>query len=251
MRRRLIAGNWKMHKNSATARGFATEFLKLYQVTPDLDVCIAAPFTELLALEEMFRGTDLFTAAQNMHFEDQGAFTGEISAPMLAEIGVDYVILGHSERRAYFAETDEMVNKKVKKAFEWDITPIVCCGETLPQREQGLEAHIVRHQVVMALAGLPDELVRKTVIAYEPVWAIGTGHVATPRQAEDMCKVIRDVVRVYHGNAADDVKILYGGSVKPDNAEELMDMEDIDGALVGGASLDPVDFLKIIHAAEN
>ncbi|MBR5981983.1 MAG: triosephosphate isomerase, partial [Firmicutes bacterium] len=147
--------------------------------------------------------------------------------------------------------TDEMVNKKVKKAFEWDITPIVCCGETLPQREQGLEAHIVRHQVVMALAGLPDELVRKTVIAYEPVWAIGTGHVATPRQAEDMCKVIRDVVRVYHGNAADSVRILYGGSVKPDNAKELMDMEDIDGALVGGASLDPVDFLKIIHAAEN
>ena len=251
MRRKLIAGNWKMHKNSETARGFATEFLKLYQVTPDMDVCIAAPFTELLALEEMFAGTDLLTAAQNMHFEDQGAFTGEISAPMLAEIGVDYVIIGHSERRAYFAETDEMVNKKVKKAFEWNITPIICCGETLPQRQQGLEDHIVRHQVVMALAGLTDEQVAKAVIAYEPVWAIGTGHVATPQQAEDMCKVIRDVIRMYHGDAADEVKILYGGSVKPDNAKELMDMEDIDGALVGGASLDPVDFLKIIHAAEN
>ena len=213
-------------------------------------MCIAAPFTELLALEEMFKGTDLFTAAQNMHYEDQGAFTGEISAPMLAEIGVDYVILGHSERRAYFAETDEVINKKVKKAFEWDMIPIICCGETLAQREQGLEGHIVRHQVVMALAGLPDELVRKAVIAYEPVWAIGTGRVATPQQAEDMCKVIRDVVRVYHGNAADDVKILYGGSVKPENAKEILDMEDIDGALVGGASLDPDDFLKIIKQAQ-
>ena len=251
MRRTLIAGNWKMHKNSETARGFATEFLKLYQKTPDMDVCIAAPFTELLALEEMFRGTDLFTAAQNMHFEDQGAFTGEISAPMLAEIGVDYVIVGHSERRAYFAETDEMINRKVKKAFEWNITPIICCGETFAQRDQGLEDHIVRHQVVMALAGLPDELVRRSVIAYEPVWAIGTGRVATPEQAEDMCRIIRDIVRTYHGNAADSLRILYGGSVKPDNAKELMDMEDIDGALVGGASLDPVDFLKIIHAAKN
>ncbi len=250
MRRRLIAGNWKMHKNSETARGFATEFLKIYRVTPDLDVCIAAPFTELLALEEMFKGTDLFTAAQNMHYEDQGAFTGEISAPMLAEIGVDYVILGHSERRAYFAETDETINKKVKKAFEWGMIPIICCGETLAQREQGLESHIVRHQVVMALAGLPDELVGKAVIAYEPVWAIGTGRVATPQQAEDMCKVIRKVVRVYHGDAADAVKILYGGSVKPENAREIMDMEDIDGALVGGASLDPADFLKIIKAAQ-
>ena len=250
MRRRLIAGNWKMHKNSETARGFAKEFLKVYQVTPDLDVCIAAPFTELLALEEMFRGTDLFTAAQNMHYEDQGAFTGEISAPMLAEIGVDYVILGHSERRAYFAETDEVINKKVKKAFEWNIIPIVCCGETLAQRDQGLEGHIVRHQVVMALAGLPDELVARAVIAYEPVWAIGTGRVATPQQAEDMCRVIRDVVRSYHGSAADDVKILYGGSVKPENAKEILDMEDIDGALVGGASLDPDDFLKIIKAAQ-
>ncbi|MBR3748624.1 MAG: triose-phosphate isomerase [Firmicutes bacterium] len=250
MRRTLIAGNWKMHKNSETARGFARDFLKLYQTTPDLDVCIAAPFTELLALEEMFRGTDLFTAAQNMHFEDQGAFTGEISAPMLAEIGVDFVIVGHSERRAYFAETDETVNKKAKKAFEWNLTPIICCGETLAQREQGLEGHIVRHQVVMALAGLPDELVRKAVIAYEPVWAIGTGRVATPQQAEDMCKIIRNVVRVYHGNAADDVKILYGGSVKPENAKEILDMEDIDGALVGGASLDPDDFLKIIKQAQ-
>ena len=251
MRRTLIAGNWKMHKNSETARGFAKEFLKLYRTTPDMDVCIAAPFTELLALEEMFKGTDLFTAAQNMHYEDQGAFTGEISAPMLAEIGVDYVIIGHSERRAYFAETDEMVNKKVKKAFEWKITPIVCCGETLAQRDQGLEGHIVRHQVVMALAGLTDEQVRNIVIAYEPVWAIGTGRVATPQQAEEMSRIIRDMVRTYHGDAADDVRILYGGSVKPDNAKELMDMEDIDGALVGGASLDPVDFLKIIYAAEN
>ena len=251
MRRTLIAGNWKMHKNSETARGFARDFLKLYHTTPDLDVCIAAPFTELLALEEMFRGTDLFTAAQNMHFEDQGAFTGEISAPMLAEIGVDFVIVGHSERRAYFAETDETVNKKAKKAFEWNLTPIICCGETLAQREQGLERHIVRHQVVMALAGLTPEQVSKSVIAYEPIWAIGTGKVATPEVAEEMCRVIRTVIRTHHGDAADDVRILYGGSVKPDNAKELMDMEDIDGALVGGASLDPVDFLDIIHAAEN
>ena len=251
MRRTLIAGNWKMHKNSETARGFARDFLKLYQTTPDLDVCIAAPFTELLALEEMFRGTDLFTAAQNMHFEDQGAFTGEISAPMLAEIGVDFVIVGHSERRAYFAETDETVNKKAKKAFEWNLTPIICCGETLAQREQGLERHIVRHQVVMALAGLTPEQVAKSVIAYEPIWAIGTGKVATPEVAEEMCRVIRTVICTHHGDAADDVRILYGGSVKPDNAKELMDMEDIDGALVGGASLDPVDFLDIIHAAEN
>ena len=250
MRRRLIAGNWKMHKNSETARGFAKDFLKIYRLTPDLDVCIAAPFTELLALEEMFEGTDLFTAAQNMHYEDQGAFTGEISAHMLAEIGVDYVIIGHSERRAYFAETDETVNKKVKKAFDCGIIPIICCGETLSQREQGLEGHIVRHQVVMALAGLADEEVREAVIAYEPIWAIGTGIVATPAQAQEMCRVIRDVVRVYHGDAADGIKILYGGSVKPENAKEIMDMEDIDGALVGGASLDPQDFIKIINAAQ-
>lgn len=250
MRRRLIAGNWKMHKNSETARSFSREFLADYQTTPNLDVCIAAPFTELLALEEMFAGTDLLTAAQNMHYEDQGAFTGEISAPMLAEIGVDCVILGHSERRAYFAETDEIINKKVKKAFEWRLLPIICCGETLAQREQGLEAHIVRHQVVMALAGLSPDQVRKAIIAYEPVWAIGTGRVASAQQAEDMCKVIRDVIRQYHGEAADDVRILYGGSVKPENAKEILDMEDIDGALVGGASLIPADFLKIIHEAE-
>ncbi len=250
MRRKLIAGNWKMHKNSETARDFSREFLKNYRPTPGLDVCIAAPFTELLALEEMFAGSDLLTAAQNMHYEDQGAFTGEISAPMLAEIGVDCVILGHSERRAYFAETDEIINKKVRKAFEWNLQPIICCGETLAQRDQGLEAHIVRHQVVMALAGLSQEQVRRAIVAYEPVWAIGTGRVASAQQAEDMCRIIREVIRTYHGDAADDVRILYGGSVKPENAKEILDMEDIDGALVGGASLIPADFLKIISEAE-
>lgn len=251
MRRRFIAGNWKMYKNSQTARDFAADFLRIYRNTPDLDVCIAAPFTELLALEDMFGGTDLFTAAQNMHFEDEGAFTGEISGPMLKEIGVDYVILGHSERRAYFAETDETVNKKVRKAFRWGILPIICCGETLAQREQGLEVHIVRHQVVMALAGCASEEVCRAVIAYEPVWAIGTGRVASAAQAETMCGYIRDVVGDYHGReAAERVTILYGGSVKPENAKEILDMGNIDGALVGGASLDPHMFMEIVKAAE-
>ena len=251
MRRMLIAGNWKMHMSTENAREFTRQFLSVYRRIPGVDVCIAAPFTELYAIEEMFAGTELYTAAQNMHYEDEGAFTGEISGSMLKEIGVDYVILGHSERRKYFAETDETVNKKVKKAFKWGILPIICCGETLEQRQQGLERHIVRHQVVMALAGCEEEDVQKAVIAYEPVWAIGTGRVATPEAAQEMCGFIRKVIAdIYGAEVAEAVIIQYGGSVKPDNAREILGMPDIDGALVGGASLDPYNFVEIINLAE-
>lgn len=247
MRTPLIAGNWKMHKNSDTAREFAREFMKLPR-PEGVKICIAAPFTELFALEEMFAGTELLTAAQNMHYEDEGAYTGEISGHMLKEIGVDYVILGHSERRTYFNETNEIVNKKVRQAFKWGITPIICCGESLEQREQGLARHIVRHQVVMALAGSSAADAAKAVIAYEPIWAIGTGKVATPQQAEEMCAIIRSAVaEEFDEDVAESITILYGGSVKPDNAAQIMAMEDIDGALVGGASLDPQSFMDIVN----
>lgn len=247
MRTPLIAGNWKMHKNSETARDFTREFMELPR-PDDVKICIAAPFTELFALEEMFVGTHLYTAAQNMHYEDEGAYTGEISGHMLKEIGVDYVILGHSERRMYFNESNEIINKKVRQAYKWDIIPIVCCGESLEQREQGLARHIVRHQVVMAFAGISAADVSRSVIAYEPIWAIGTGKVATPQQAEDMCRLIRlTIAEEYSPEVADCVTILYGGSVKPDNAGQIMAMEDIDGALVGGASLDPQSFMDIVN----
>jgi triosephosphate isomerase len=235
-----------MYKNTADAVGFAEEFKGIY-TEGEHEVAICAPFTQLVALKEAFAGSCVKLGAQNMHFEEEGAYTGEISPSMLTEIGVDYVIIGHSERRQYFAETDESVNKKTHRAFEHGITPIVCVGEVLEQRDAGGHFDVVAKQVKDGLAGLGADEVKRLVVAYEPVWAIGTGRTATGEQAEEMCAFIRDTIRGFSGDAADDVRVQYGGSVKPGNARELMTKPNIDGALVGGASLVPGDFKSIIE----
>ena len=246
MRIPFIAGNWKMFKTTKEALDFAVQFLEIYKPS-DVKVAICAPYTQLAALVEAFRGTGIKVGAQNMHFEENGAYTGEISAAMLKEIGVDYCIIGHSERRQYFNETDETVNKKLHKAFEHEILPILCVGEVLEERDAGIAMEVVERQMKAALDGLTIPQVELLTVAYEPVWAIGTGRTATPEQADEMCGHIRNLIEeLTSEETADKVVIQYGGSVKPDNASELMDMYEIDGALVGGASLKPVDFLAIV-----
>ncbi len=244
----LIAGNWKMYKTTAEARAFAEEFSKTYRDT-DVRAAICAPFTQLTALKEAFAGTNVKVGAQNVHFEDEGAFTGEISVGMLNEIGVDYCIIGHSERREYFAETDETVNLKLKKLFSSsDIIPILCVGENLDEREAGNAFDVVEGQLKSDLDGIDRGDVSKLVIAYEPIWAIGTGKTATPEQAGEMCAHIRGTIeKLYDDDTCDSVIIQYGGSVKPENASEIMNMDEIDGALVGGASLDASKFIKIVN----
>lgn len=244
----LIAGNWKMYKTTAEAKAFAEEFSKLYKDT-DVRAAICAPFTQLVALKEAFAGTNVKLGAQNVHFEDEGAFTGEISVEMLKEIGVDYCIIGHSERREYFAETDETVNLKLKKLFSSsEIIPILCVGENLSEREAGNAFDVVEGQLKADLEGIDKADVSKLVIAYEPIWAIGTGKTATPEQAGEMCAHIRNIVeKLYDEDTCDSVIIQYGGSVKPENASEIMNMDEIDGALVGGASLDASKFIKIFN----
>lgn len=246
MRKPLIAGNWKMFKTTAEAVEFARSFLKLYEKA-EAEAAICAPFTQLAALKEALGKSGVKLGAQNMHFEEQGAFTGEISPSMLAEIGVDYCIIGHSERRQYFAETDETVNRKLHKAFEHGIVPILCVGEVLDQRDGGEALNVVKRQTEEAVKGLSPEQVKRLVVAYEPVWAIGTGRTASPEQANEMCGHIRSVLAGLYGeDISKEVVIQYGGSVKPENAAELMNMDEIDGALVGGASLKPEDFIRII-----
>lgn len=247
MRVPLIAGNWKMYKTRKEAREFARRFRELYHDT-DIRAAIIAPFTQLDVLVETFKGSGIGVGAQNVHFEDEGAFTGEVSVPMLKELGVDYCIVGHSERRQYFGETDETVNLKVKKLLrESDIIPIMCVGEVLAEREAGVQNDVVFRQLEKGLDGLTAEEAGKLVIAYEPVWAIGTGKTATPQQAEEMCAMIRERISEMFGeDTCDKVIIQYGGSVKPENATEIMNMDEIDGALVGGASLDPEKFMEII-----
>ena len=244
----LIAGNWKMYKTTAEAKAFAEEFSQLYKDT-DVRAAICAPFTQLVALKEAFAGTNVKLGAQNVHFEDEGAFTGEISVEMLKEIGVDYCIIGHSERREYFAETDETVNLKLKKLFSSsEIIPILCVGENLSEREAGNAFDVVEGQLKADLEGIDKADVSKLVIAYEPIWAIGTGKTATPEQAGEMCAHIRNIVeKLYDEDTCDSVIIQYGGSVKPENASEIMNMDEIDGALVGGASLDASKFIKIVN----
>ena len=247
MRYPFVAGNWKMYKTTAEAKQFAEEFKKIYEPS-DVRVAIFAPFTQLAALAEEFRGTGIGLGAQNVHYEKEGAYTGEISIPMLAEIGVEYCILGHSERRQYFNETDETVNLKAKVLLAAGITPIICVGEDLYQREHNYQDKLVAEQVANALDGISPEDAAKTVIAYEPIWAIGTGRTATPIQANQMCEVIRkELTQIYDEETADRVIIQYGGSVKPENATEILNMEEIDGALVGGASLEPLKFNEIIN----
>jgi triosephosphate isomerase len=242
-----IAANWKMNKTVAEAAEFIDALLPRIAATQH-DVVVCPPFTALHEVVERRRGTAVRVAAQNMHFEESGAFTGEISAPMLGELDVEAVVLGHSERRQFFGETDEALAKKVPAALAADLEPILCVGESEEARDGGQTETVLERQLQADLAEVSDVDVAKVVIAYEPIWAIGTGKVATPEQAQEACAFIRDVLRA-RGVAADDVRILYGGSVKPGNAAELLALPDVDGALVGGAALDAEDFAAIVEAA--
>ena len=245
-RKKIIAGNWKMNMTPDEEVKLIEE-LKTLVKGADADVVFCVPAIDIIPALEAVKGTDIKIGAENMYFEDKGAYTGEISAPMLKSVGVEYVIIGHSERREYFAETDETVNKKVHKAFEYGITPIVCCGESLKQREQGITIDFIRQQIKIAFQGVNEENAKKTVIAYEPIWAIGTGKTATTEQAQEVCKAIRDCIKELYGSAVSEViRIQYGGSVGAANAAELFAQADIDGGLVGGASLKP-DFGKIVN----
>lgn len=247
MRRKVIAGNWKMNKNPEEARKFMEEFVPLVENTEN-EVIICAPYIDLKCLAKHYKGTNVKIGAQNMHWEEAGAYTGEVSGSMLKAIGVEYVIIGHSERRQYFAETDETVNKKIKAAFKNELKPIVCVGESLEQREEGKTKEIITEQTRLALDGLTPEQVENTIIAYEPIWAIGTGKTATSEDANNSIKEIRDeICKIYGQNVAKRVIIQYGGSVKAGNAKELFSTSDIDGALVGGASLKPEDFAGIVN----
>ena len=242
-----IAANWKMNKTVAEAAEFVDALLPRIAATQS-DVVICAPFTALTAVVERRYGTAVKVAAQNMHEEESGAFTGEVSAPMLVELDVEAVVLGHSERRQYFNETDEVLARKVPAALAHDLEPILCVGESEAARDAGETAELLERQLQADLGGLEAGQIESVVIAYEPIWAIGTGRTATPDQAQEACGFIRDVLRA-RGAAADRVRILYGGSVKLGNAAELLALPDVDGALVGGASLDAEEFAAIIEAS--
>ncbi len=246
MRRKVVAGNWKMNMTPSEAKELI-KTLKPKVFNKNVDVIFCVPFVDIqVAIDEVI-GSDIAIGAQNMFFEEKGAYTGEISPNMLYELGVEYVIIGHSERRQIFGETDECVNKKVLKAFEHDLTPIICCGETLEQREAGETVDFVKGQITKAFEGVEIEDAVNAIIAYEPIWAIGTGKVATAEQAEEVCLAIRDTIcDLYGEDVACDIRILYGGSVNGSNAAEIFAMEDIDGGLVGGASLKE-DFAKIVN----
>jgi triosephosphate isomerase len=250
MRKPVIAGNWKMHKTAEEAVTFAAE-LKKADLPGEVEAVICAPYLALPALVEELSGTGIGIGAQNVHFEQQGAFTGEVSVPMLKAAGVEYVIIGHSERRAYFAETDETVNKKVKAALNGGLIPIVCVGETLAERENDQTKEVVRRQVKAASEGLASDEMKKTIIAYEPVWAIGTGKASTAEDAEEVCSFIRKTIAdQFDQQVANEVRIQYGGSVKPENIRSFIGQPNIDGALVGGASLKADSFIQLVHAAK-
>jgi len=242
-----IAANWKMHKTVAEAAEFVDALLPRIAATQH-DVVICPPFTALSAVVERRYGTAVKVAAQNMHEEDSGAFTGEVSAPMLVELDVEAVVLGHSERRQHFGETDEALARKLPAALAAGLEPILCVGESEEARDAGQTESVLERQLQADLAAVEDDRIAGVVIAYEPIWAIGTGRTATPEQAQEACAFVRDVLRE-RGAAAEAVRILYGGSVKPGNAAELLAQADIDGALVGGASLDPEEFAAIVEAA--
>ena len=245
-RKKIIAGNWKMNKTPSETTAFIKELIPLV-AEADADVVCCVPAIDIVPAVEAAKGSNIAIGAENMYYEEKGAYTGEIAPNMLTDAGVSYVILGHSERREYFAETDETVNKKVLKAFEHGLTPIICCGETLTQREQGITIDWIRQQIKIAFLGVTAEQAQKAVIAYEPIWAIGTGKVATTEQAQEVCKAIRDLIReLYSTETAEAIRIQYGGSVAPSNAAELFAQPDIDGGLVGGASLKP-DFGKVVN----
>jgi triosephosphate isomerase len=247
MRRPIIVGNWKMHKTSAEAVALVKALNASIAQIQDVDVGVAPPHTALTAVAEALRGAAIFVAAQNMHWEPQGAFTGEISAAMLTDVGCKRVIIGHSERRQYFAETDATVNRKLKAALNARLDPILCIGETLEQREGNATFGVLEHQIRQGLAEIPADATQRIVVAYEPIWAIGTGQTATPAQAQEVHAFIRSLLGALYGKAlADEVRIQYGGSVNAGNIDALMTQPDVDGALVGGASLEASSFAQIV-----
>ncbi len=248
MRRYILAGNWKMNKDQLEAVELVKELIPLVKDNNEVDCVVGPVFTSIYPVVEATKNTNIDVAAQNCYWEESGAYTGEISAPMLKTAGVKYCIIGHSERRQYFGETDEGINKKAKALYEQGIIPIICCGEVLDERKGGKAVEVVTGQLRGCLKDLPADKVKDTVLAYEPVWAIGTGEVATPDQAQEMHAEIRKLLNeLYGGDVAQSVRIQYGGSVKPDNVKELMSQPDIDGALVGGAALKADSFAAIVN----
>ncbi len=245
-RKKIIAGNWKMNKTPSEAVALVNE-LKPLVANEDVDVVFCVPAIDIIPAMEAAKGSNINIGAENMYYEESGAYTGEIAPNMLTDVGVKYVIIGHSERREYFAETDETVNKKVLKAFEHGITPIICCGESLTQREQGITIDWIRQQIKIAFLNVTADQAKTAVIAYEPIWAIGTGKVATTEQAQEVCAAIRAcIAEIYDEATAAEIRIQYGGSVSAASAPELFAQADIDGGLVGGASL-KADFGKIVN----
>ncbi|MDP4108891.1 MAG: triose-phosphate isomerase [Bacillota bacterium] len=249
-RKTIIAGNWKMNKTASETRALIEELKPLLAKAKWCDVVLCVPFVDISAAIKAAKGSKIAIGAQNMHFEKSGAFTGEVSADMLTDLGVKYAIIGHSERRQYFNETDETVNKKVIKALEAGLRPIVCVGESIEQRDQGVTMDNIRMQVKIALKGVAAKELKKVVFAYEPIWAIGTGRTATSSQANEVCEGVRTCLReLYGARAARSVTIQYGGSMNAKNAAELLAQTDIDGGLIGGASLKAADFTQIVEAA--
>ena len=250
-RKVVIAGNWKMNMTPSQAKEAVAATAKLVEGKTGCDVVLCVPFVDIAAAIEAAKGTNVKIGAQNVHFEKKGAFTGEVSADMLLETGAEYVIVGHSERRQYFGETDETVNKRAKAALDAGLTVILCLGEVLEQRQAGITAEIVSMQTKLDLAGIPAEQMKRVIIAYEPVWAIGTGLTATPEQADEACGIIRGVVAdLYDRDLAEATVIQYGGSMNDGNAAELLSKVNVDGGLIGGASLVPEKFSKIVDAAQ-
>ncbi len=249
-RKTIIAGNWKMNKTASETKKFAEELKTILPRAKWCDVVVCVPFVNIPAALKAFKDMRVSIGAENLYYEPSGAYTGEVSADMLKDLGVKYVIVGHSERRQYFGETDITVNKKVHAALESDLHPIICVGESLEQREMGVTMELIALQVKSALAGVAPEKVRRCVIAYEPIWAIGTGRTATAEQAAEVCTAIRAVIRsLYGARVARSVTIQYGGSMNPKNAAQLLAQADVDGGLIGGAALKPDQFVDIINAA--
>ncbi|MBR6726219.1 MAG: triose-phosphate isomerase [Clostridia bacterium] len=250
-RKAVIAGNWKMNKTASEAKELITALIPLVDGKNGCDIVICTPYTSLVTAIELTRGTNIKVGAENVHFAKSGAYTGEISADMLTELGVEYVIIGHSERRQYFGETDETVNLRTKAALDAGLKVILCLGEVLDERQNGITEEIVSMQTKLALKDITEEQLKNIIIAYEPVWAIGTGLTATPDQAEEVCAHIRAVVaKLYNNDAAMGLTIQYGGSMNAANAADLLSKTNVDGGLIGGASLKPADFATIIEAAQ-
>ena len=249
-RKTIIAGNWKMNKTASETKAFADELKTMLPKAKWCDILLCVPFVNIPAAQKAFKDTRVMIGAQNIHFEEHGAFTGEVSAAMLKELNVKYTIIGHSERRQYWNDNDIIVNRKAHAAIDAGLYPIICVGESKEQRELGVTMEFISYQLKAALAGVTPEDMRRVVIAYEPIWAIGTGNTATPEQAGEVCGAIRSILRkLYGARIARSTTIQYGGSMNEANAEALLAQEDVDGGLIGGASLDPDKFLQIIHTA--